>query len=764
MKKGKLSSASLILTLYFPIFILIFGGGYYTYRGEYERETSRLKHQAETQVALVSAAISGTLQGIGKDLITLSQLTSLKQALDNDSPDAISRLTTDFSSFAHTHKVYGQIRWLSNSGTEKVRVNYRGSQLEVISAEELQNKAHRYYFRNTIDLPAGAIYVSPMDLNIEEGRIERPIHPEMRFATRLFNSQGESKGILIINYSADFLLQAFTQAAGDWQGELMLLNQEGYWLYNQEPGKSWGFLLEHQHRFSDQFPLLWSQMLHLQQDAIEENGNFWYFQTVIPEQEGLHAAIALQGDSGRFHYDDKDFWKVVALVDKTTLSASGEHARNKIGGVSLLLLLIALISVVLYQRLLLKAQEREWLRKTVRQRTQELEEQEYAQHLTLSRLRAIYQNSGLAILFTKLDGSVVEYNEQFPQMLGYDAESFNCQHINDFSSDTDVQTQTEYLRQIAEREITHFSIRKKLCRQDQSDIHVLFYFSVMMTDNDEPLAIGILQDISREVTLEENAQEKEQLLIQQSKMAAMGEMLGAIAHQWRQPLTAIGVLLLNLKDTYQHHQLTPEYMDKQVRQAYSHLNFLSETIDDFRNFFAPAKTPAPFCIIRATLSAIKMTQVQLNNCGIDLAIRLVDHEDIVLLEAPELLAPERQLQVMGFKNEFIQVVINLINNAKDAVVERQDTEAHQGRISISIIRDKNHQKALVIVEDNGSGISEQIIDRIFEPYFTTKPEGKGTGIGLYMSKIIIEKNMTGKLEAHGFPNGTALTISLPLPS
>ena len=763
MKKRKLPSALLILTLYFPVFILICGGGYYTYHGEYEREASRLKLQAETQVALVSAAISGTLQGIGKDLIALSQLTSLKQVLDNESPSTLSRLITDFSSFARTHKVYGQIRWLSNSGAEKVRVNFREGQLEVISADKLQNKAHRYYFRNTIKLPAGAIYVSPMDLNIEAGRIEKPLHPEMRFATRLFDSQGESKGILIINYSADFLLQAFTQVAGDWQGELMLLNQDGYWLYSQEPGKSWGFLLKHQHRFSDQFPQLWSQILHQQQGVIEDDGNFWYFQTVTPEQESLDASLSLPSESARFHYDDKDFWKVVALVDNTTMSASGEHARNKIGGVSLFLLLITFISVVFYQRLLLKAQEREWLRKTVRQRTQELEEQEYAQHLTLSRLRAIYQNSGLAILFTKLDGSVVEYNEQFPQMLGYDTESFNCQHINDFSFEANTQIQTEHFIKIAEQEISHFSLRTKLRCKDHGYIHALLYFSVMMSDHDEPLAIAIFQDISREVALEESAQEKEQLLIQQSKMAAMGEMLGAIAHQWRQPLTAIGMLLLNLKDTYQYNQLTPEYMDKQVKQAYNHLHFLSETVDDFRNFFAPTKKAAPFCIIRATLAAIKMIQVQLNNHGIGLSIRLVEHEEIILLETPELLTPDKQFLVMGFKNEFIQVVINLINNAKDAVIERKDTET-QGRIDISIIRDEKHRKALVIVEDNGDGIPEQILDRIFEPYFTTKPEGKGTGIGLYMSKIIIEKNMKGSIEAQRLASGMALSIRLPLPS
>lgn len=235
---------------------------------------------------------------------------------------------------------------------------------------------------------------------------------------------------------------------------------------------------------------------------------------------------------------------------------------------------------------------------------------------------------------------------------------------------------------------------------------------------------------------------KDKMLIQQSKMAAMGEMIGAIAHQWRQPLNALGLIIQDLKVTFLLNELTKDSMEKITSDAMNQIKFMSKTIDDFRNFFRPDKPKAPFYIKNAVEDVLKITSAGLENNDIEV---ILDYEDA-------------NLAVVGYENEFKQVVLNLINNAKDAVAEKIKSEKIEGKIKISL--SKHNSKAILTVSDNGGGIENNVLEKIFEPYFTTKEQGKGTGIGLYMSKMIIEDNMSGKLSAVNTADGAKFLIEL----
>lgn len=232
--------------------------------------------------------------------------------------------------------------------------------------------------------------------------------------------------------------------------------------------------------------------------------------------------------------------------------------------------------------------------------------------------------------------------------------------------------------------------------------------------------------------------EKDHLLIQQSRLAAMGEMFHNIAHQWRQPLCAVGAVFANIKDSYAYGELTPESLDELVNKGTDIVHRMSATIDDFRDFFRPDKEKSDFPIARSLHEVEGILGAALAQQGIELSA-----------------AVEAGAVAHGLDNEFSQVLLNVVNNAKEAIVLRRPA---QGRITVQAARRGGMVE--VRVADNGGGIPVGVLPRIFEPYFTTKE--KGTGIGLYMSKMIIEGNMGGEISAGNTGDGAEIVIRLPL--
>ncbi len=237
----------------------------------------------------------------------------------------------------------------------------------------------------------------------------------------------------------------------------------------------------------------------------------------------------------------------------------------------------------------------------------------------------------------------------------------------------------------------------------------------------------------------EKNREKELFLIQQSRHAQMGEMISMIAHQWRQPLSSISMLIQSTVLKYKLGKCNDAVMLKLSNDSNKQIMQMSQTIDDFRDFFKPNKVAEIFCV----------------NSSI---------ENILMLLEPamkqKLITVNRQLEddvsVKGFSNELNQVLINILNNAKDALVEK-NTEENR---TVTIVLKKENDKAIITIEDNAGGIEESIIDKIFDPYFSTKEKKNGTGLGLYMSKSIIEKHSNGKLSIKNGTNGAIFTIVL----
>ncbi|MGD9969116.1 MAG: ATP-binding protein [Sulfuricurvum sp.] len=241
----------------------------------------------------------------------------------------------------------------------------------------------------------------------------------------------------------------------------------------------------------------------------------------------------------------------------------------------------------------------------------------------------------------------------------------------------------------------------------------------------------------------EKSTHQQKLLIQQSKMAEMGEMIGNIAHQWRQPLSILGLIVQDMEEAYTFNQLDETYLHDAVEKAMIQIQFMSKTIDDFRSFFRPEKEKRLFDLKQTLREAVNMIAPVLEKGGIRIEI---------IEEA------SGTMNIMGYSNEFKQVLINLLTNAKDAFLSGKVPENVAAKITLTL-RETDQYYSLAVC-DNAGGIPETILDRIFNPYFTTKEEGKGTGIGLYMSKMIIEENMEGELQVHNTETGACFTILL----
>ena len=248
-----------------------------------------------------------------------------------------------------------------------------------------------------------------------------------------------------------------------------------------------------------------------------------------------------------------------------------------------------------------------------------------------------------------------------------------------------------------------------------------------------------LEERVREKT-EENAR-KDRLIIHQARLAELGEMIGNIAHQWRHPLTRLSLILQNLRALNNKDRLEKERLNSMLSKANEQIFFMSDTIDNFRNFYKPATEAEDFTVREAYDRVMEIIGYDLKHKNISISYR--ENEPI---------------QLHGMLNQFAQVFLNLIANARDVLTERKVT---QPEIGIEVRRE--NEELRIEIFDNAGGIPEEILPKIFEPYFSTKKE-QGTGVGLYMVKTIIEERFGGRVEVKNDERGARFILTLPMES
>jgi len=259
--------------------------------------------------------------------------------------------------------------------------------------------------------------------------------------------------------------------------------------------------------------------------------------------------------------------------------------------------------------------------------------------------------------------------------------------------------------------------KEELTKENESQIKTILIFAFSIGILIIVLSLFLSYVIKKQFEeYKQNAKDKDRLLFQQSKMAEMGEMLENIAHQWRQPLSVITTCASGIKMQKEYNLLTDENLINSVDNIMESAEHLSQTVDDFRNFYKDDKVKAKFKIINAINKSIQLVQSKYKSQNIQIITNTSD------------------LEVVGLKNELIQVIINILNNARDVF---ESIEIEEKIIIISV--EKIDGNAVIKFCDNGGGVAQENLEKIFTQKFTTKSDADGTGIGLYMSKLIIEK-------------------------
>lgn len=221
----------------------------------------------------------------------------------------------------------------------------------------------------------------------------------------------------------------------------------------------------------------------------------------------------------------------------------------------------------------------------------------------------------------------------------------------------------------------------------------------------------------------ENNRKKDRIMFQQARLASLGEMLQNIAHQWRQPLGALIMIIQSFQSKFISGKLTEDFIDSRVEDAGVLAKNMSETLEDFRTFFDPNKSHKSFSIKNVIEKSLDLTKYQLEKEGIEVSFTM-----------------NQDIEIYGFENELTHVILNLINNSQDALCQNKI----ENKKIILLVKETN-KKVVINIIDNAGGIKSDIMQKVFDPYFTTKHKSVGTGIGLYMSKQMIEKHMNGNI-------------------
>ncbi len=360
---------------------------------------------------------------------------------------------------------------------------------------------------------------------------------------------------------------------------------------------------------------------------------------------------------------------------------------------------------------------------------------------TNAKLNALYEQTNLGMSFINQIGEFIDVNEKFAELLGYSKDEMLKLNIIKLIHPDDFEETQKAFEKISKESLKYVEIEKKFLKKDASYI----WFHVTLTgvgdslDAENFYVASVCKDITEEVLLREELKSKEEMLITQSRHAAMGNMIGMIAHQWRQPLSAISIIASSIKinialDIPIDNTMLSQSMDELQEQVM----YSSQTIEDFKNYFKPNKEKISTMISDVMEKALHL----INQSFISNNIEVQKNYNL-------------KTEIKIFSNELIQVFINIINNAKDAIISNK---IQNPKIMINVSEDDKN--IVVTIADNAGGMPSEVITNIGNLYFTTKGSG-GTGLGMYMSKTIIEKHLNGILKWENKDEGACFIVILP---
>ncbi len=473
-----------------PAFVI----GIVIYHQEFNREKTVLEIQAIESLQGQNEQIINEFNYIVSDLMFLAEQHELQRLFDKTTPEQRNILATEYRLFAAKKKFYDQIRFLDETGMEIARANFNGGHPNIVPIEKLQNKGKRYYFRDAFLLERGEVFFSPFDLNIENGQIERPLKPMIRFGTPVFDQAGQKRGIVLLNYLGSRLLTKLEQRAANASSEIMLVNAKGFWLKGTQPEQEWGFMYNRDNTFGNSFPKEWQQIIKTQSGQFDTHNGLFTFMTIHPLLEGQKSSTGAQqafspslASLGAQDY----YWKMISHVPASRLQAISRQiiSQMAIPAIALVLFILLIIAFLTQSRI-----------KHIKAEAALRESEE--------RFKAIVAAIPIPMVITRLsDGCFLYANEHY-------GECFNispAQLIDQTSHNLCHLTDREQLSALLEKEgyIDNLELKTKPIEGKSFWIMASFH---PMTFNGESAMIGVVYDITKRKQTEKKLQEQHEFL------------------------------------------------------------------------------------------------------------------------------------------------------------------------------------------------------------------------------------------------------------
>ena len=319
--KPQAQSVSRFFFIYFtPLFLFLTVVLIGMVIGDYLRTSRLINANEKLQINLIRKTLTRDLSEIGPDLRILIQGDNFQDYLSHPDAETKRKLEKTFSLFANHRRVYEQIRFINTKGQEDVRIDFNNGRIFHVPTDQLQDKYSRYYFKESINLERGDIFVSPLDLNVEHEKVETPHKPVIRFATPVFDSKGQKRGILILNYLAKRMLGHFDEMLDGTWGHIDFLNQDGYWIRSHIKERNWSFMFDKKKRFQDIHDDVWQTILSKEKGYIEDNTSFFNFVTINPLATMRESIRFIPEFGNIIHQSDDRVWKIVSDVSKEVIT------------------------------------------------------------------------------------------------------------------------------------------------------------------------------------------------------------------------------------------------------------------------------------------------------------------------------------------------------------------------------------------------------------------------------------------------------------
>lgn len=574
-----------------------------------------------------------------------------------------------------------QLRYLNAKGQEIIRFD-RLKNDKIEKMVQLQDKSERYYFQKTKALSSEKFYISDFDLNVENKEIERPFRPTIRIAKPIY-SDNIFNGILIINFDAQQLVEKIKNIK---EFDVFYIDLNGNFLLHPNEQKNWSSQLNTNYVAAKEI----TNLANIIENPYLDKNQTYYLRKI--------------------QLTDNDFYILYSLKKEIYLQELNKLQLDILG-------LFFIIGVIGLPLAMISA---------------------YVQSSKTILLDSVINTIPHPIYIKDTKGNFKIVNQALLNFLGF----ANKKELLNKNSYHVVKEATPINSAIKDKEALEKGNLKTIEKYISKE-HNEYYFEIIRVKIQyftlfyKTYLLGIAIDITdikrtnQELTQKVNKEVNnrmltERLLVQQSKMALMGEMIGNIAHQWRQPLSVISTSATGIKIQKELEMLSDQFLIETLDAINNSVQHMSKTIDDFRDFFKPHKNKDEFQLSEAIAKAIALVKPQ-----------YVNH-DILIIEAIE------DAKLYNLQNEFTQALLNLFNNARDELMKQKN---QRRLIFIKSYVNEDSKSVTLVIQDNAGGVPPKIMDKIFDPYFTTKQESNGTGIGLYMSKQIIEEHMDGKLNA-----------------